>query len=109
MHRLPCSVACRVFGKCCSCKILASSSKMKPLHIPSQARDVFDVSGAGDTVVSVLGLAKASGLSFEEASFLSNVAGGLIVEKLGTATLTRKELISALDSGLRSNKSPKRA
>jgi len=88
---------------------LLEASKMKPLHIPSQARDVFDVSGAGDTVVSVLGLAKASGLSFEEASFLSNIAGGLIVEKLGTATLTRKELISALDSGHRLNKSPKRA
>jgi len=87
---------------------LLEASKMKPLHIAAQARGVFDVSGAGDTVVSVLGLAKASGLSFEKASFLANIAGGLIVEKLGTATLTRKELFSALKSNHRLKKNPKK-
>jgi D-beta-D-heptose 7-phosphate kinase/D-beta-D-heptose 1-phosphate adenosyltransferase len=63
-----------------------------PFRIPAEARQVFDVSGAGDTVVSVLGLGLASGGSFKEAAVLANVAAGIVVGKVGTATVSREEL-----------------
>jgi D-beta-D-heptose 7-phosphate kinase/D-beta-D-heptose 1-phosphate adenosyltransferase len=63
-----------------------------PLHIPTQAHDVFDVSGAGDTAVAVLALALASGASTEEAADLANRASGIAVGKLGTATVRLSEL-----------------
>jgi D-beta-D-heptose 7-phosphate kinase/D-beta-D-heptose 1-phosphate adenosyltransferase len=65
-----------------------------------EARQVFDVSGAGDTVVSVLGLGLASGCSFRQAAALANVAAGIVVEKVGTATVSRKELQSALEPSI---------
>ncbi len=68
----------------------------EPFRIHSKARQVFDVSGAGDTVISVLGLALASGLSTEEAASLANVAGGIVVGKVGTATVTWEEIGAAL-------------
>ena len=86
---------------------LLEASKMKPFHIPARARNVYDVSGAGDTVASVLGLAIASGLSCEEASFLANMAGGLIVEKLGTAALSKEEILLALNASHRLNENLK--
>ena len=64
-----------------------------PLAIPAAAREVFDVSGAGDTVVATLALALASGATMEEAAILANQAAGVVVGKLGTATLTREELL----------------
>ncbi len=64
-----------------------------PLSIPAAAREVFDVSGAGDTVVATLALALASGATMEEAAMLANQAAGVVVGKLGTATLTREELL----------------
>jgi len=64
----------------------------KPFRIRAEARQVFDVSGAGDTVVSVLGLGLASGGSFREAAELANVAAGIVVGKVGTATVSREEL-----------------
>ncbi len=67
----------------------------RPHLIPAKARQVFDVSGAGDTVISVLGLGLAAGLSFEEAAALANTAAGVVVAKVGTATVTREELASA--------------
>jgi len=67
-----------------------------PVHIPAQVREVYDVSGAGDTVLAVLGLGIASGLSLPEASYLANLAAGIVVSKIGTATTSRDELMDAL-------------
>jgi len=68
----------------------------KPYTISTKARDVYDVSGAGDTVIAVLGLGVAAGLSFKEAVTLANTAAGIVVGKVGTATVTRRELARAL-------------
>src|SRR6185437_8614789 len=66
------------------------------LHLPAQARQVFDVSGAGDTVVAILSVLLAEGFSIEEAANAANLAAGLVVEKPGTATVTRTELIGEM-------------
>lgn len=66
------------------------------IHIPAQAREVFDITGAGDTVIAVLGSCLAAKISIEDAAKLANVAAGLSVGKLGTATITRDELQAAL-------------
>jgi len=63
-----------------------------PLKIPARAREVYDVSGAGDTVIAVFTSALVGGATFRQAAMLSNVAGGLVVEKLGTAVVTREEI-----------------
>lgn len=76
---------------------LLENASDKATHITGNAKEVFDVSGAGDTVLSVLGLGIASGLSFKEASLLANVAGGIVVGKLGTATVSREELLSSIN------------
>jgi D-beta-D-heptose 7-phosphate kinase/D-beta-D-heptose 1-phosphate adenosyltransferase len=68
----------------------------EPYKIGAVARQVFDVSGAGDTVLSVLGLAIASGLSFKEGVELANTAAGIVVGKVGTATVSKKEIIDAM-------------
>lgn len=65
-------------------------------HIPTVAREVFDVTGAGDTVIATLALALACGASFEEAAVLANHAAGVVVAKLGTASVTRAELLASL-------------
>jgi len=65
-------------------------------HIPTRAREVFDVTGAGDTVIATLTLALASGADFREAAEISNFAAGLVVAKLGTATVTPEELKTAI-------------
>lgn len=65
-------------------------------HIPTQAKEVFDVTGAGDTVVSVLSLALASGGTKRQAAVMSNYAAGIVVGKLGTATVSVPELKAAL-------------
>lgn len=59
-------------------------------------RQVFDVTGAGDTVLSVLSLASAAGATLPDAAYLANIAAGVVVGKLGTATLTPAELSAAL-------------
>ena len=69
----------------------------KPYQITAQAREVFDVSGAGDTVLAVLGLSLAAGASFPEAASLANVAAGIVVGKVGTATVSMDELRMALE------------
>lgn len=69
-----------------------------PHHIPTRAREVFDVSGAGDTAIALLTLALASGHSLREAAEISNHASGIVVGKLGTATLTPDELLAAFSS-----------
>ncbi|MCX5828810.1 MAG: PfkB family carbohydrate kinase, partial [Deltaproteobacteria bacterium] len=58
----------------------------------SEAREVFDVTGAGDTAIGVFALSMASGATFREAAFIANRAAGIAVGKVGTATVTRKEL-----------------
>ena len=62
------------------------------LHIPARARDVFDVTGAGDTVISVLGAALAAGSGLPEAVALSNIAAGLAVTRVGTVAVSGPEL-----------------
>jgi D-beta-D-heptose 7-phosphate kinase/D-beta-D-heptose 1-phosphate adenosyltransferase len=63
---------------------------------PAMARQVFDVSGAGDTVIATLALALASGLSAEDAAPLANIAAGIVVSKVGTVPVTRDELLAGL-------------
>ncbi len=70
-------------------------------HIPTVAREVFDVSGAGDTVVSVMALAIASGADHREAAVLANLSAGIVVGKVGTATVTPGELTAAIKERLR--------
>jgi D-beta-D-heptose 7-phosphate kinase/D-beta-D-heptose 1-phosphate adenosyltransferase len=65
-------------------------------HIPTVAREVFDVTGAGDTVISVLTLALACGADLRDAALISNYAAGIVVGKLGTAVTTVHELKEAL-------------
>ncbi|MEE9218111.1 MAG: D-glycero-beta-D-manno-heptose-7-phosphate kinase [Acidobacteriota bacterium] len=65
-------------------------------RIPASAREVFDVSGAGDTVVAVLALALAAGASGVEAALLANAAGGVVVGKLGTAVAEPWEILASL-------------
>lgn len=67
-----------------------------PLHLPTEAREVFDVTGAGDTVIATLAAALAAGAELADAVRLANVAAGIVVGKLGTATVTRAELELAL-------------
>jgi D-beta-D-heptose 7-phosphate kinase/D-beta-D-heptose 1-phosphate adenosyltransferase len=68
-----------------------------PHHIPTRAREVYDVSGAGDTAIAVLTLALASGMNAEEAADVANHASGIVVGKLGTACVTPDELIAAYE------------
>ncbi len=70
--------------------------KKKGLHIPSKARQVFDVTGAGDTVVSTMSLAMSTGASFRDAAFLANQAAGVVVGMVGTASVTQDQLKKAL-------------
>jgi D-beta-D-heptose 7-phosphate kinase/D-beta-D-heptose 1-phosphate adenosyltransferase len=72
------------------------SHDQPPLHLPTHAREVFDVTGAGDTVISVLAASLAAKTSLAEATQLANVAAGIVVGKLGTATVTPDELQTAL-------------
>ncbi len=65
-------------------------------HIPTVAQEVFDVSGAGDTVISVFTLGLASGASKKEAAYIANFAAGIVVGKVGTAVTTRKELLDRI-------------
>ncbi len=68
----------------------------EPHHQPTQAREVFDVSGAGDTVIGAMGLAMAAGLDLPAAMRLANAAAGVVVAKLGTAVCSFDELAEAL-------------
>ncbi len=71
---------------------------MPELHLPALAREVFDVTGAGDTVIGTLASALAAGSSIEQAVFLANTAAGIVVVKLGTATVSAHELRRKLRS-----------
>jgi D-beta-D-heptose 7-phosphate kinase/D-beta-D-heptose 1-phosphate adenosyltransferase len=71
------------------------SADAPPHHIPTRAREVYDVSGAGDTAIALLTLALASGMNLHDAAEVANHASGIVVGKLGTATLTPAELLEA--------------
>ena len=64
--------------------------------IPTTAQAVFDVTGAGDTVIAALALGLAAGTPFADAAALANIAAGVVVGKIGTATVTREELLAVL-------------
>jgi D-beta-D-heptose 7-phosphate kinase/D-beta-D-heptose 1-phosphate adenosyltransferase len=68
-------------------------------HVPAIAREVFDVTGAGDTVVATIALALAARVSFEQAIELASVAAAISVSKRGTSTVSPAELVAALDAG----------
>ncbi|SEK67995.1 D-alpha,beta-D-heptose 7-phosphate 1-kinase /D-beta-D-heptose 1-phosphate adenylyltransferase [Colwellia chukchiensis] len=68
-------------------------------HLPTQAKEVYDVTGAGDTVIATLALAIAAKAEFDQASALANLAAGIVVGKLGTSTVSEAELMAELSSG----------
>src|SRR5258706_8660955 len=70
-----------------------------PITLPAVARQVYDVTGAGDTALAAFGVAYASKLPLEECAILSTAAAGLVVAKVGTETVTREELIAAASHG----------
>lgn len=74
-----------------------------PIHLTAFARKVYDVTGAGDTVIACLAVALGSGMSFEEAAKLSNIAAGLAVEQIGTTAISLEMLENALSSDLKLN------
>jgi D-glycero-beta-D-manno-heptose-7-phosphate kinase len=71
----------------------------RPLHIPTAAREVFDVTGAGDTVIATVALGLCAGARLHEAAMLANYAAGVVVAKLGTATATPDEVMAAVEAG----------
>jgi D-beta-D-heptose 7-phosphate kinase/D-beta-D-heptose 1-phosphate adenosyltransferase len=75
--------------------MLLCGRNQKPFHIPTVAQEVYDVSGAGDTVIASFTMAIAAGASPVEAAIISNHAAGVVVGKLGTATLTQEELLAS--------------
>jgi len=72
---------------------------MEEFHLPTQAKEVYDVTGAGDTVIATLALAIAADADFPQASALANIAAGIVVGKLGTSTVSEAELLNAVASG----------
>jgi D-beta-D-heptose 7-phosphate kinase/D-beta-D-heptose 1-phosphate adenosyltransferase len=66
-----------------------------PLHVPTAAREVFDVTGAGDSVIATMALAVAAGASLTEAAVLANCAAGVVVGKVGTAQASPDEVLAA--------------
>ncbi|MBN2206834.1 MAG: D-glycero-beta-D-manno-heptose-7-phosphate kinase [Candidatus Aminicenantes bacterium] len=68
----------------------------RPIHIPTNAQEVFDVTGAGDTVIATAALALLAGANIREAAVLANAAAAIVVGKIGTATATAAELLAAV-------------
>ncbi len=79
--------------------MLLCQAGRSPFHIPTIAQEVFDVSGAGDTVIATFTLAIAAGASPVEAAILSNHAAGIVVGKVGTATTSPGELLASFRRG----------
>ena len=80
--------------------VLRRGSRM---HAPAVVRQVYDVSGAGDTVIAVLALAMACGVEIEAAAQVANVAAGIVVSKVGTVPIQRDELLGALSQEIESH------
>jgi D-beta-D-heptose 7-phosphate kinase/D-beta-D-heptose 1-phosphate adenosyltransferase len=74
----------------------------RPVHLSAKAREVFDVSGAGDTVAATTALGLASGLKLEAVMQIANIAAGIVVGKRGTATASPAELLAEIGAGIRS-------
>ena len=74
------------------------SGQATPYHTPTRAQEVFDVSGAGDTAIALFTLALCSGATAAEAAEISNHASGIVVGKLGTATVTPAELLASFEN-----------
>jgi rfaE bifunctional protein kinase chain/domain len=73
----------------------------RPLHIATTAREVFDVTGAGDTVIATIGLARCAGATLPAAARLANLAAGVVVGKVGTATAAPEEVLAAAEAAAR--------
>ena len=78
---------------------LSYVTKDRAVHIRARAQEVFDVSGAGDTVIAAFALGLSGGLSPEEGAYLANVAASVVVAKVGTYAVSREELLAALRKG----------
>ncbi|HYM20939.1 MAG TPA: D-glycero-beta-D-manno-heptose-7-phosphate kinase [Candidatus Kapabacteria bacterium] len=76
--------------------LLFEQGEKEPFAIPTSARQVSDVSGAGDTVIATLAVAKACGATVREAAIIANRAAGLVIEELGIVPIYKKQLIAAL-------------
>ena len=76
--------------------LVPASAHMSPIHVPTEAREVFDVSGAGDTALAAFGAAVGAGETLKSALNMANVASGIVVSKLGTATVSAEELDEAM-------------
>ncbi len=70
----------------------------KITQIPAESRTVYDVTGAGDTVIATLTVAAASGASMKDSAYIANIAAGLAIGKMGTAQITLDEIKSAISS-----------
>ena len=79
-----------------------------PLHVPTAAREVFDVTGAGDSVIATMALALAAGASLPEAAVLANCAAGVVVGKVGTAQASPEEVLAAARAATRAARGPGR-
>jgi D-beta-D-heptose 7-phosphate kinase/D-beta-D-heptose 1-phosphate adenosyltransferase len=73
--------------------------RQEPVYVATAAREVYDVTGAGDTVIATLGAALAAGASILEAAILANHAAGIVVGKVGTATASGDELVASIQQG----------
>ena len=71
-------------------------TKDSAYHIPTKAQEVFDVSGAGDTVIGVFALGLAGGLAPEVSAYMANMAASVVVAKLGTYAVSKEELLEVL-------------
>ncbi|MEM9469129.1 MAG: D-glycero-beta-D-manno-heptose-7-phosphate kinase [Pseudomonadota bacterium] len=79
---------------------LLESKRAQAFHLKTKALEVYDVSGAGDTVVATIGAIIASGGSYQQAAYLANIAGGLVVAKIGTATIKPREILQAVEESV---------
>ncbi|MCB9988065.1 MAG: D-glycero-beta-D-manno-heptose-7-phosphate kinase [Rhodospirillales bacterium] len=84
--------------------LLSADTPDKPVHLSTEALEVFDVSGAGDTVIATVAASLAAGATLEEATILANKAGGIVVAKTGTAAIRAEELLKRLDEDAAENK-----
>lgn len=78
--------------------VYGPAAKKDPVHIKTSVREVYDVSGAGDTVVAVMAAMLATGADLEAAAAVANVAGGIVVGKIGTATVTVPDIKKQIDN-----------
>jgi len=84
----------------------AAEKGKRVFHLPAVGREVYDVTGAGDTVVAVLALSLVSGASLKEAIYLANAAASIVVEKIGTSQVTTEEMFARMQVLLKRKNSP---